>query len=382
MSYSPAPPQRVLLVAGTRPEAIKLAPVVRRLRQESDRFEAVLCATAQHREMLDQVLDVFDLEPDVDLDLMRPGQSPNEVASRVFAALDPLLARLSPDWLLVQGDTTTAMCAAVAAFHRRVRVGHVEAGLRTGDFQHPFPEEMNRRVVDLIADAYFVPTVLAAQSLAAEGVPQARIHRTGNTVVDALLEIARQQGEEPETDSVLITAHRRESFGEPLARIVRAIARLARAFPQTRFLHVVHPNPNVLAAVRANEGLPNVELLEPLDYRSLVRRLRQSRIVLTDSGGIQEEAPTFGKPVLVLREKTERPEGIAAGLAKLVGTDEDRIVAEATRLLSDPSARRRMAEGVNPYGDGLASGRIADALAGRPYAPFDPVSRSAVGQTS
>lgn len=382
MSHPSAQPQRVLLVVGTRPEAIKLAPVVRRLRQEPDRFEAVLCATAQHREMLDQVLDVFELEPDVDLDLMRPGQSPNEVASRVFAALDPLLARLSPDWLLVQGDTTTAMCAAVAAFHRRVRVGHVEAGLRTGDFQHPFPEEMNRRVVDLIADAYFVPTVLAAHSLAAEGVPQARIHRTGNTVVDALLEIARQEGDVPETDSVLITAHRRESFGEPLARIVRAIARLARAFPQTRFLHIVHPNPNVLAAVRANEGLPNVELLEPLDYRSLVRRLRQSRIVLTDSGGIQEEAPTFGKPVLVLREKTERPEGVAAGLAKLVGTDEDRIVAEATRLLSDASARQRMAEGVNPYGDGLASGRIADALAGRPYAEFDPVSRSAVGQTS
>jgi len=350
-------PARVLLVAGTRPEAIKLAPLVRRLRREPDRFEATLCATAQHREMLDQVLEVFDLAPDVDLDLMRPGQSPNEVASRVFAALDPLLAERSPDWLIVQGDTTTAMCAAIAAFHRRVRVGHVEAGLRTGDFQHPFP----------------------AAALEAEGVPRDRIHRTGNTVVDALLEIAAREGAEPETDTVLITAHRRESFGEPLARIVRAIARLARAFPQTRFLHVVHPNPSVLAAVRANEGLPNVELLEPLDYRGLVRLLRRCRFALTDSGGIQEEAPTFGKPVLVLREKTERPEGVEAGLARLVGTDEDRIVAEASRLLSDPAARRRMAEGGNPYGDGRASDRIADVLAGRPYKSFAPVPAAASG---
>jgi UDP-N-acetylglucosamine 2-epimerase (non-hydrolysing) len=372
-------PQRILLVVGTRPEAIKLAPVVRRLRQEPDRFEAVLCATAQHREMLDQVLEVFGLEPDVDLDLMRPGQSPNEVASRVFAALDPLLARTAPDWLLVQGDTTTAMCAAVAAFHRRVRVGHVEAGLRTGDFQHPFPEEMNRRVVDLVADAYFAPTARAARALASEGVEEAKIHLTGNTVVDALLEIARREGDEPETDTVLITAHRRESFGPPLAAIVRAIARLARAFPRTRFLHVVHPNPNVLAAVRANEGLANVELLEPLDYRGLVRLLRASRLVLTDSGGIQEEAPTFGKPVLVLREKTERPEGVEAGLAKLVGTDEETIVAEASRLLSDASARRRMTEGANPYGDGRAARRIADALAGRPYERFEPASRASVG---
>ncbi len=380
MSPPPARRERILLVVGTRPEAIKLAPVVRRLREEPDRFEAILCATAQHREMLDQVLSVFDLRADVDLDLMRPGQSPNEVASRVFGALDPLLERLAPDWLLVQGDTTTAMCAAVAAFHRRVRVGHIEAGLRTGDFQHPFPEEMNRRVVDLVAEAYFVPTARAARALAAEGTPEARIHRTGNTVVDALLDIARRDGEEPETDTVLITAHRRESFGEPLAGIVRAIARLARAFPQTRFLHVVHPNPNVLAAVRANANLPNVDLLDPLDYRGLVRLLRRSRIVLTDSGGIQEEAPTFGKPVLVMREKTERPEGVEAGLALLVGTDEERIVAEASRLLSDPSARRRMSEGRNPYGDGLASDRIADALAGRPYESFAPLSPSPAGR--
>ena len=367
-----APVERILVVVGTRPEAIKLAPVVRRLRREPDRFEVRLCATAQHREMLDSVLSVFELAPDVDLDLMRPGQSPNEVASRVFAALDPLLAREAPDWLLVQGDTTTALCSAVAAFHRRVRVGHVEAGLRTGDFQHPFPEEMNRRVVDLVADAYFAPTPRAARVLAAEGTPASRIHLTGNTVVDALIEIARRQGPEPESDCVLITAHRRESFGAPLERVVRAIARLAKAFPKTRFLHVVHPNPNVLSVVRRNEGIPNVELLEPVDYPQLVRLLRRCRFALTDSGGIQEEAPTFGKPVLVLREKTERPEGIEAGLARLVGTDEERIFAESALLLSDASARRRMSRAGNPYGDGRAADRIADALAGRPFDAFSP----------
>lgn len=366
------PPQRILLVAGTRPEAIKLAPVVRRLRQEPGLFQTILCATAQHREMLDQVLEVFALSPDVDLDLMRADQTPNELAARAFAALDPLLEREKPDWLLVQGDTTTAMAAAVAAFHRRVRVGHVEAGLRTGDLGRPFPEEMNRRVVDLVADAYFAPTPRAAKALEAEGAPREKVHRTGNTIVDALIEIARLEGEEPETDTVLITAHRRESFGEPLERIVRAVARLARAFPATRFAHVTHPNPSVLAAVRKNEGVPNVELIPPLDYRGLVRLLRRSRFVLTDSGGLQEEAPTFGKPVLVMREKTERPEGIEAGLALLVGTDEERIFAEASRLLSDAGARRSMAAGANPYGDGHASDRIADALAGRPYAPFSP----------
>ncbi len=370
--------QRVLLIVGTRPEAIKLAPVVSRLRQEPERFEAILVATAQHREMLDQVLPVFGLAPDVDLDVMRPDQSPNEVASRVLAALDELLARLSPDWLVVQGDTTTAMGAAVAAFHRSVKVAHVEAGLRTGDLRHPFPEEMNRRVVDLVADAYFAPTERAARALAAEGAAAEKIHLTGNTVVDALLEIARRDGEEPESDTVLVTAHRRESFGEPLARVLRAVGRLARAFPKTRFFHVVHPNPNVLAAVRANPAPANVERLEPLDYRAFVRALRRCRFVLTDSGGVQEEAPTFGKPVLVLREKTERPEGVEAGLARLVGTDEERIVAEATRLLEDPSERRRMSEGGNPYGDGRAGARIADALAGRAFEPFSPRAPAAV----
>jgi UDP-N-acetylglucosamine 2-epimerase (non-hydrolysing) len=363
---------KLLVVVGTRPEAIKMAPVIRALRAEPG-ARVLLCATAQHREMLDQVFALFGIQPDIDLDLMRPDQTPNELAARVFAGLEPVLAREIPDWLLVQGDTTTAMVSALAAFHRHVRVGHVEAGLRTGDFQQPFPEEMNRRVVDLVSDANFVPTRRAARALSAEGVPPAKIHLTGNTVVDALREIAGRDGDLPEEDLVLITAHRRESFGEPLERVVRAIGRHAVSFPDTRFVHVIHPNPNVKSVVRRNESLPNVALVEPLDYLELVRLMRRARLILTDSGGIQEEAPTFGKPVLVLREKTERPEGVEAGLARLVGTDEEKIVGEARVLLSDAEARRRMA-GANPYGDGLASQRIAAILMGRTFEPFAPPS--------
>jgi UDP-N-acetylglucosamine 2-epimerase (non-hydrolysing) len=362
---------KLLVVVGTRPEAIKMAPVIRRLASERE-CEVRVCVTAQHRQMLDQALAPFGITPDIDLDLMRPDQTPNELASRVFAALDTTLAKESPDWLLVQGDTTTAMCASVAAFHRRVRVGHVEAGLRTGDFLHPFPEEMNRRVADLVADAHFVPTRRAAQALERERVPAGQIFLTGNTVVDALLEIAGREKDLPEEDLVLITAHRRESFGEPLERIVRAIGRLAERFPSTRFVHVTHPNPNVARVVRRNEGRSNVTLVEPVDYLELVRLMRRARLILTDSGGIQEEAPTFGKPVLVLREKTERPEGVEAGLARLVGTDEELIVEEASTLLGDGAARRRMAGRGNPYGDGLASERIAAILLHRPFAPFVP----------
>jgi UDP-N-acetylglucosamine 2-epimerase (non-hydrolysing) len=361
---------KLLVVVGTRPEAIKMAPVIRALQREPG-ARVVVCATAQHREMLDQALAPFGIAPDIDLDLMRPDQTPNALTARVFAAMDPVLEREAPDWLLVQGDTTTAMASAIAAFHRRVRVGHVEAGLRTGDFQHPFPEEMNRRVVDLVSDANFVPTRRAARALASEGVPAAKIHLTGNTVVDALAEIAGRDGDCAEEDLVLITAHRRESFGQPLERVVRAIGRLAGRFPATRFVHVTHPNPNVKAVVQRNAGLPNVTLVEPLDYLELVRVMRRARLILTDSGGIQEEAPTFGKPVLVLREKTERPEGVEAGLARLVGTDEERIVSEAAALLSDGAARRQMS-GANPYGDGRAAERIAAILAGRPFEPFDP----------
>jgi UDP-N-acetylglucosamine 2-epimerase (non-hydrolysing) len=362
---------KILAMAGTRPEAIKMVPVIQRLQREPEHFQVTFCATAQHRQLLDQVLGLFGLSPDLDLDLMRSDQTLNELAARLFTEVDRVLTEQKPDWLLVQGDTTTALCCAVAAFHRKISVAHVEAGLRTGDLEAPFPEEMNRRVVDLVSTAAFAPTRRAAETLAAEGVPQSRIHLTGNTVVDALLQIAASEGPVEEENLVLITAHRRESFGKPLERIVRAIARLAGAFPQTRFVHVVHPNPSVMATVFQNKGLPNVELIEPLDYRGLVRLLRRCRFALTDSGGIQEEAPTFQKPVLVMREKTERPEGIEAGIARLVGTDDEVIFAEASRLLADEAARRSMAEGPNPYGDGHASDRIADALAGRPYSLFE-----------
>jgi UDP-N-acetylglucosamine 2-epimerase (non-hydrolysing) len=367
-------PLRLLVIVGTRPEAIKMAPVLRRLRSEPDRFEPVLCATAQHREMLDQVFELFELSPDIDLDLMRHDQSASELAARIFATLDPLLAERRPDWLLVQGDTTTAMCASIAAFHRRIPVGHVEAGLRTGDLERPFPEEMNRRVIDVVARAFFAPTERAAAALKAEGAPAGAVHLTGNTVVDALQQLAAREGPAPEEDLVLITAHRRESFGEPLERVLRAVSRLAREFPHTRFLHVAHPNPSVSSAIRREPAPSNVERVEPLDYRGLLKALRRCRLVLTDSGGIQEEAPTFGKPVLVLRERTERPEGIEAGIARLVGTDEEAIVREASRLLSDESARRAMAAAHNPYGDGMASNRIADVLAGRPFSPFTPAA--------
>lgn len=364
-------PRRILVVVGTRPEAVKMAPVIRRLRQDPSRFATVVCATAQHREMLDSVLSLFEITPDVDLDLMRPDQDMNQLASRAFAALDPVLRDQKPDWLLVQGDTTTALCAAVAAFHRGVRVGHVEAGLRTGDLARPFPEEMNRRVVDLVAEACFAPTRRATEALAGEAVPAHRIHLTGNTVVDALEEIARREGEVVPEDMVLVTAHRRESFGEPLERILRAVSRLARAFPRTRFVHVVHPNPNVRAAVDAAEAPPNVERVEPLDYRAFLRLLRASRFAISDSGGVQEEAPAFGKVVLVLREKTERPEGVEAGFARLVGTDEDRIFEEGSRILSGRSDLDVPAGAGNPYGDGRAAERIASVLSGVPVEPFE-----------
>jgi UDP-N-acetylglucosamine 2-epimerase (non-hydrolysing) len=369
--------QRILLVAGTRPEAIKLAPVVLRLRREPELFDVRVCATGQHREMLASALSTFGLRPDVDLDLMRPGQTLNGIAAGVFDGFERVLAETAPDWVLVQGDTTTAMAAAVAAFHRHVRVGHVEAGLRTHDFDHPFPEEMNRRVVDLVCAAHFAPTPRSAAALRREGTGEATIHVTGNTVVDALEWIAAHAGpgaaDEP---AVLITVHRRESFGEPLEGMLRAVERLARRFPEVVFRFPVHPNPNVRDAVAVLRGIANVHLTEPVDYLQLVTWLRSCRLVLTDSGGIQEEAPTFGKPTLVLRRATERPEGVEAGVAKLVGTDEEQIFAAAERLLTDAAAYAAMAQSGNPYGDGKAADRIADVLAGRAAEPFEPARRS------
>ena len=358
-----ARPLRILVLYGTRPELIKMAPVVRELRRWPESFSPVLCTTAQHREMLDQVQEVFGLAPEFDLDLMRADQGLNDLSSRAFAALDRILVEVAPDLLLVQGDTTTAMIGALAAFHRKVPVGHVEAGLRTGDLARPFPEEANRRVIDLVADLYFAPTERAGQVLRDEGVPAGKVFVTGNTVVDALQWISAQLPEEPVRDEVLITVHRRESFGPSLREIFSAVRELAEAFPRIRWVYPVHRNPNVRGpAHEMLAGLANVELHEPFDYLELVRRLRASRLVLTDSGGIQEEAPTFGKPVLVLRETTERPEGVEVGVAKLVGSDRGRIVSEASRLLSDAAAYAAMATAVNPYGDGRAAERIGTIL--------------------
>jgi UDP-N-acetylglucosamine 2-epimerase (non-hydrolysing) len=366
-------PLRVLAVYGTRPEAIKMAPVIAALKAEPERFAVSVCTTGQHREMLDQVQELLDLRPDLDLRLMRHDQTLNGLAAGAMAAMDEVLVAQAPDWLLVQGDTTTAMTAALAAFHRGVRVGHVEAGLRTGDLKRPYPEEANRRIIDVLADALFAPTERSAQALRAEGCAPERVHVVGNTVIDALQVISGGLGSEPEGPEVLITVHRRESFGAPLREVFTALRELARRFPGVRWIYPVHRNPNVRGpAFEILGGLPNLELHEPFDYRELVRRLMRCRFALTDSGGIQEEAPTFGKPVLVLRETTERPEGVEAGVARLVGTHGERIVAEASRLLTSDSAWQEMARAVNPYGDGRASARIAAILAGEPWTPFRP----------
>ena len=369
------PPQalRILAVYGTRPEAIKMAPVVAALRRRAETVRLTVCATAQHRQMLDQLTALLGLAPDLDLDLMRPGQRLNGLAARVLEALDGVLEAERPDWLLVQGDTTTAMAAALAAFHRGVRVGHVEAGLRTGDLADPFPEEANRRIVDLLAAALFAPTPRAAATLAAEGCAAERIHVVGNTVIDALQSVARDVEAEPEPPEVLVTVHRRESFGAPLRGILGALRELAQRFPDVTWVYPVHPNPQVHGpAHELLSGLPNLRLLEPLPYPELVRRLARCRFVLTDSGGLQEEAPSFARPVLVLRATTERPEGVAAGVARLVGVDRGAIVAAAAELLTDPAAHAAMARAANPYGDGRAGERIAAVLAGEPWEPFAP----------
>jgi UDP-N-acetylglucosamine 2-epimerase (non-hydrolysing) len=363
---------RVLSVFGTRPEAIKMAPVVHALQRAPNRFESVVCVSAQHRAMLDQVLGVFDLRADHDLDLMTAGQSPGDVAARVLERLPPLLRQIRPDVLLVQGDTMTSFAAAFAAYLERIPSGHVEAGLRTGDRYQPFPEEMNRVLTTRLASIHFAPTAQARTALLAEGVPEADIHLTGNTVIDALLQTVRPDYSfrspqlaslNPQRRLVLVTTHRRESFGAPLESTCAAIRELARRFPDLQFVLPVHPNPEVKATVeRLLCDLPGMYLIEPVDYVEFVHLMNRSYLVLTDSGGVQEEAPSLGKPVLVLREVTERPEGVAAGTAVVVGTDQERIVSVASELLTSREAYERMANAVNPYGDGQASGRITRAL--------------------
>ncbi len=376
---------KVLAVFGTRPEAIKLAPVVRAL--EADPEIAVrVCVTGQHREMLAQVMEVFGLRADHDLALMTPGQGLSGLMAGALAALDPVIAAEAPDRVLVHGDTTTALAAALAAFHRRVPVGHVEAGLRTGDLARPWPEEMNRRAIDAMADHLYAPTPRARDALLAEGLGARRIVVTGNTVIDALA-LARRRlaadpvGLVPESlrdivdgggPVVLVTGHRRESFGAGFEGICEALARLAARGDAT-VIYPVHLNPAVQGPVRARlSGLPRMHLIDPLPYLPFVWLLERAHLVLTDSGGVQEEAPSLGTPVLVMRSVTERPEAVAAGTARLVGTDPDAIVGAAAGLLDHAAERRRIARIANPYGDGQAAERIRSAVAGRPVVDFAP----------
>jgi len=364
---------KVLSIFGTRPEAIKMAPVVLELGKHPDQFQSVVCVTAQHREMLDQVLNLFQITPDHDLDLMREGQTLSGLTSRVFAALDPVFEAERPDWVLVQGDTTTVMAASLAAFYHRVKVGHVEAGLRTGDKWQPFPEEINRKIAGVVADLHFAPTATAKNNLLAEGVDPKTIHVTGNTVIDALLMAAEMPfdledsplaGIPWEKKIILVTAHRRENFGRPLEDICAALQEIAAKYKdEVHLVYPVHPNPNVTETVYpALEKIPNISLLEPLDYLPLVQLMKRAYLVVTDSGGIQEEAPGLGVPVLVLREKTERPEAVTAGSVKLVGTTRQEIFARITGLLSDLVEYQRMTQVINPYGDGTAARQIVEAL--------------------
>jgi len=364
---------RVLFVFGTRPEAIKLCPLIRELSARRN-ITARICVTGQHRTMLDQVLEAFQIVPDYDLDLMRPHQTLSALTARIIESLESVLAVESPSLVIVQGDTTTTMAAALAAFYHHIPVAHVEAGLRTGDLTQPFPEEMNRVWTSRVAQLHFAPTAGAAANLAAEGISQERVHVTGNTGIDAVLYVrdalasgalpaARWPWPHDGRKLIVVTSHRRENFGDGFVREMRALARLAER-ADVELAYPVHRNPNVLGpAHELLGGRPNIHLLEPLSYVPFIDLLRRACLLITDSGGIQEEAPSLGKPVLVLREKTERPEAVAAGTVQLVGTDEDRIVAEAVRLLDDPAQYQRMTPVHNPYGDGHASERIADILA-------------------
>jgi UDP-N-acetylglucosamine 2-epimerase (non-hydrolysing) len=373
---SDSAPRKVLLVFGTRPEAIKLFTVARAL-AETPGLEVRTCVTAQHRGLLDQVLSIAGLIPDIDLDLMEPGQTLDQLTARLLTGLGRVMDAEKPDRVIVQGDTATAMVGALAAYYRKIPVSHVEAGLRSGDIYQPWPEEVNRRIVAPIADQHFAPTETAAAALRRENVNPATIHVTGNTVIDALLATQEQIARDPSLAAgldgiaacfagkriVLVTTHRRENFGGGMENIARALGRIADR-DDVAILFPMHPNPNVVAAMNVVLGdRPNIARIDPLDYPHFIRALGMCEVVLSDSGGVQEEAPTLGKPVLVMRETTERPEGVEAGTAKLVGTDENRIVSEISTLLDDHAAYSAMARAHNPFGDGHASARIAGIVA-------------------
>lgn len=378
---------KVLSVFGTRPEAIKMAPVIRELAKHPERIISRVCVTAQHRQMLDQVLDLFGIIPDYDLSIMQESQTPTQVAANVLAKIEPVLQKEKPNWVLVQGDTTTVAAASLAAFYAEAKVGHVEAGLRTHDKSQPFPEEINRRVAGAIADLHFAPTQGARQNLLREGVPDEHILVTGNPVIDALywvaaqpfdvsrLDVGRSILENPNVKLVLVTAHRRENFGPPLENICLALRDITTQYNgQVHIVYPVHLNPNVQEPVyRLLGDVHNVTLTPPLDYLPLVHLMQRAYLVLTDSGGIQEEAPGLGKPVLVLREVTERPEAVQAGTVRVVGTDKQRIVALTERLIEDANEYAQMARAVNPYGDGQAAGRIVGALLGKSAEDWYPI---------
>jgi UDP-N-acetylglucosamine 2-epimerase (non-hydrolysing) len=378
---------RVLSIFGTRPEAVKMAPVVQALARTPE-IDALVCVTAQHRQMLDQVLGLFDIHPDVDLDLMQPDQNLASLTAEIFTHLDPVLANLEPDWILLQGDTTTVMASSLVAYYHHIRVGHVEAGLRTNDKWQPFPEEINRRIASVVTDLHFAPTDWARQNLLRENIPSQQIIVTGNPVIDALqaavqmpatpavlelferIDIPQQLSESskmPASGSprlILVTAHRRENFGIPLEHICSALKELSTIYQDgIRIVYPVHLNPNVQGPVHRILGnTPNIILLDPLDYLPMVHLMKHASLVLTDSGGLQEEAPALGIPVLVMRQVTERPEGVQAGTVRLVGTDPNVIVTQACHLLDDPQAYASMAQAINPYGDGKAAMRIVNAI--------------------
>lgn len=376
-----------MLVFGTRPEAIKMAPLVKEFQKHPDKFQTIVCVTGQHRQMLDQVLEIFDIRPDFDLDIMKQGQDLYDVTARVLTGMRDVLSEARPDVVLVHGDTTTSTAAALAAFYQQIPVGHVEAGLRTHNIYSPWPEEMNRQITGRIATHHFAPTPLSRENLMAEGVSADRIAATGNTVIDALYMVVdkirrdtdlgcrlgtelKSAGYDVDRLSggrkmVLITGHRRENFGDGFISMCRAIKALTEKYPDVDFVYPMHLNPNVRKAIHEVfgenlTGLGNMFFIEPLEYLSFVYLMEKSTIVLTDSGGIQEEAPGLGKPVLVMRDTTERPEALAAGTVKLVGTDYDRIVHEVSRLLDDAGYYENMSQAVNPYGDGKASQRIVN----------------------
>jgi len=373
---------KILTIIGTRPESIKMAPVIKSLMNYPEEIKSVVCVTAQHREMLDQALKIFGIVPDYDLNLMNPNQSLSLLTANVLTGLDKLITFEKPDWVLVQGDTTTAMAASLVAYYHRIKLGHVEAGLRTNDKFQPFPEEINRRITDLLADAYFAPTQNSRMNLLREGICSESIVVTGNTVIDALMMISQRVAGRP-LDSrmstsiknrllILVTVHRRESFGKPLENICHALARIAYRYQdKIQMVYPVHLNPNVRKTVyEILSGIPNISLIEPVNYEELVGLMSNAYLIMTDSGGIQEEAPTLHKPVLVLRDVTERPEAIEADAAKLIGTDADRIYSETVRLIEEPESYYQMSNAINPYGDGQASQRIVQFLLGKPIEAF------------